>query len=352
MTSRSLLIVNYRSAALTSRAIQSARAASSEPLQVVIVDNSCDSAEAAALQGLGDELVLADRNRGYAGGINLGRISCEGEVLIVSNPDVIFSAAAIDTLVDAVNGDVAVAGPAFFWDDDERWHLPPSDLFSGWQKSSQILAGRSRRWARARDRQRFSQRVAFWSLEDATEVRAMSGAVMAISATAFDTANGFDERFRLYFEETDFLRRLSALRRRILYVPRARCRHLFNQSAGQDGTDAADRYSESEARYLEKWNGPFFARLARRLERAPADAPPLPACEPSATGPLLMVDRPGVVVEVSPLASFVTAAGYFGVPGRVALPEDVWRTWKGGALYLRSVLRKSGEILSVSCAVK
>src|SRR5213078_4407816 len=121
------------------------------------------------------------------------------------------------------------------------------------------LASRWRAWTERRDRRRARARLAFWELNRTTRVAAISGAVMAIRATAFDEAGGFDERFHLYFEENDFLRRV---RGDIAYVPAARCRHLYNQSAG-GSPEAAAAYAISEAKYLGKWGG----ALAKRFER-------------------------------------------------------------------------------------
>ena len=56
----SLLVVNYRSAALAIDAIRSARAATTDELQVVVVDNSCDAAEADALRPHADVLLVSD----------------------------------------------------------------------------------------------------------------------------------------------------------------------------------------------------------------------------------------------------------------------------------------------------
>jgi N-acetylglucosaminyl-diphospho-decaprenol L-rhamnosyltransferase len=333
----SLLVVNYRSAALTAQAIRTARANTSAALQVVIVDNSCDADEAARLQGLGDVLLLAETNRGYAGGVNLGRKSCAGETIVVSNPDVTFDAGAIDRLADELRDDVAVAGPALFWDDAHQWMLPPGDLDTGRQKIDVILASRSRDWFHQRDRRRFRERVAFWSLRKTKSVRMLSGAVMAIRAKDFDTIGGFDERFPLYFEETDFLRRIAEYRRRIVYVPDARCRHLFNQSASQVAESAAARYAQSELRYLEKWNGPWAAQMLKRFER------PLPAFElakqaTAATGEF--------VIEASPLPSFTTAAGRFATRSDdFDLPSDVLASIRG-EFHLRSVVRATGEVLA------
>ncbi|HEY4641853.1 MAG TPA: glycosyltransferase [Thermoanaerobaculia bacterium] len=319
----SLLVVNYRSAPLAIEAIRTARAATSQQLQVVVVDNSN---EADALRPHADVLLESKTNRGYAGGINDGRAHCSGDIVIVANPDVLFAQHAIDALVDALK-DAAVAGPALFWDDAHRWILPPSDLHTAWQKIDEVLASRSHAWMQTRDRRRFLQRVKFWSLSETTEVPALSGAVMAFHRNA----PSFDERFALYFEETDFLRRIHG---RIVYVPSARVRHLYNQSAGQVSSEAAARYAQSELRYLEKWNGPFLARLLKKLEQPPLGVVPS-AVEgfPATSGDF--------VFEASPLANFATAAGCFD---NSDLPPEVLQSWRGDVIYMRAVERRTGRV--------
>lgn len=337
----SLLLINFRSAALTAEAVRTAREGTSAPLQVVIVDNSCDPGEANALRDLGEVLIVSGSNRGYAGGINDGRRACRGETIIVSNPDVTFAAKALDLLADALGPSVAVAGPALFWDDAHQWRLPPGDLMTAPEKLDAILAGRSEAWRAQRDRRRFRQRVAFWSLARTTPVRMLSGAVMAIRSADFDEMGGFDERFALYFEENDFLRRVAARRKGIVYVPAAHCRHLYNQSAAQEGAAAAVRYAESQRKYLAKWNGPWLAGILERMER-----PPHRADLPSLQGAI----APGgssVVVEVSPLATFATAAGLMSASSAVELPAEVRASAGGTPLYARVVERDTARVLAM-----
>ncbi|HEX3069985.1 MAG TPA: glycosyltransferase [Thermoanaerobaculia bacterium] len=325
---RSLLLINYRSASLAIDAIRTARAASSQPLQVVAVDNSADADEARALQPVADVVIAAPRNLGYAGGINAGRSACDGDVIIVTNPDVRFDAGAIDALVDA---DAAVAGPALFWDEEYTWRLPPAELHTAREVASRALGSRSRAWARARDRRRFFARVAFWSLAEPTHVRTLSGAVLAIKAKAFDETQGFDERFQLYFEENDFLRRVAG---DIVYVPAARCHHLYNQSAGASPESAA-LFAQSEQQYLRKWGGAF----AKRFERKVA-AMAMERHERSKR-----VFDGDIVIEASPLPTFETAAGHFATGEIADVPDDVWRVYRGDVLYLRAVDRHRGRVL-------
>ena len=339
----SLLLINYRSAGLALEAIRSARAASKEPLQIVVVDNSVDPREAEPLRPHADELVVSSKNLGYAGGINAGRARCRGDILIVTNPDVVFAPGSIDRLAAALHDpNAAVAGPALFWDAGHQWMLPPADEQSLSQRLDDAIATRSQSWFRWRDRRRFRARLRFWSLRATTEVRAISGAVMAIRAADFDAVGGFDERFALYFEETDFLRRLRARGRRILYAPDASCQHVYNQSAASESETAARRYDESQRRFLAKWFGSRVASILLRLER-PAPAPRLPLLD----APLL-VEPSRVVVEASPLPSFVTAAGHFPRGQEVALPPAVWEAYRGSVLYLRVVERDTARVVTAA----
>jgi len=325
-TPLSLLIVNYRSAPLALEAIRSARATTRNPLQVVVVDNSVDAAEAARLRGSADVVVVSETNAGYAAAINRGRAECGGEVIVASNPDVVFAAGALDALAEA---NAAVAGPALFWDDAHEWMLPPADLHTFGDALDLALATRSRAWARRRDRRRIRERIAFWSLAAPTPVRAISGAVMAIRARAFDDAGGFDERFPLYFEENDFLRRV---RGDVVYVPAARVRHLYNQSAGAS-PEAAALYAQSEAEYLRKWGGWW----AKKLE-----VPFSPVIEDRQE----CLSSTELLIEASPLPSFETAAGHFSRSAEMALPAEVVSSYCGAALYLRVIDRHTLNVLA------
>lgn len=336
----SLIVVNYRSAALAVEAIRSARASSRRPLEVVVVENSVDESEAAMLRGVADTVVVPATNTGYGGGINLGRKACSGDILIACNPDVVFGEDAVNALAGALaSPGAAVAGPALFWDRDHRWMLPPADEHSLRQRLDQVLASRSSPWFRWRDRRRFRARVTFWSLAASTRVPAISGAVMAIRTADFDAIGGFDERYALYFEETDFLRRVRRAGKQVVYVPSARCRHLYNQSAGIERHQAGQRYAQSEKLFLQKWYG-WAGRALAGLERQTQATADL-----ASTGPMEITGA-DLVAEASPLPTFVTAAGHFPGPGPLEIPKEVGESYRGDTLFLRIVDRRTARVMA------
>lgn len=341
---RSLLIVNYRSASLTAEAIRSARASSSVPLQVVVVDNSVDEGELSLLRDVGfDELIRAPENRGYAGGINLGLVACQSDQLIIANPDVVFGDQCIDLLFAQTDNGAAISGPAFFWDKEHRWFLPPADRPSWGGKFDELIAARSSRWAQRRGRRRFARRIAFWSLERPTRVDALSGAVMCTRKSWIEKMGGFDERYKLYFEEIDLMTRGQAAGHSMIYVPEAHCRHLYNQSAAlAPGTD--ERYAESEIEYYRKWVGQSSLMLMRVMGGA-LPAPDVPFV-PLGDGRVPMDLPPrDLVVEASPLSSFDSAAGCFPFDPEVEFPRSIRASYRGNELFIRVVRRSDGEVL-------
>jgi N-acetylglucosaminyl-diphospho-decaprenol L-rhamnosyltransferase len=339
--SASLIIVNYRSAALAAQAVASARETTSSPLQIIVVDNSVDRRELALLERCGaDVLLAAPANRGYGAGINLGRTKATGDVIVASNPDVIFHPGCIDLLARSLKSPIGISGPAFFWDDRLRWHLPPADAAGFSAALGTLLAVRSRWFRRRRDAWKARQRIAFWTAESPTLVPALSGAVLAIRRNLFDELGGFDERFFLYFEEHDLIRRAARHGWRSLYVPAARCRHLYNQSA-RSSPETLAHYETSERLFEGRGIGAAAARFVQRLG-------PRPRPDTFRESDSIEIEgRPeDFLVEASPLPGFETAAGHFPESTIVRVPPEVWTAYQDPVLHLRTVWRRTGQTVT------
>lgn len=338
--SRSLLVVNYYSAALTGRAVESAKAASSEPLDVVIVDNSCDESEySALLSGNYGHVVRSDKNRGYAGAINLGRPSCTGELIVIANPDVLFGRKSIDLLCNVVAETGGVAGPRFSWDDGGGWLLPPANHATIGSKLAQVLATHSSAFRSLRDRALIRERFAFWTAESSHDVETLSGAVLCVDSRLFDSVGGFDERFHLYFEENDFARQVIARGGKLTHIPTAHCRHLYNQSAGRS-PDSAVNFEVSEALFFRKWFGSWSVVLMSL-----ASSRHRPSRKIALDAPLHLDSDPSeVLVELSPLTDFSSAVGYFPLERTVEVPREIIDTFLGQHLYLRVLRRRDLKV--------
>jgi GT2 family glycosyltransferase len=340
----SLLIVNYHTADLTRAAIQSARAAASGPLRAVVVDNSANDQEFNLLRNADmDELIQSERNIGFARGVNLGMRKCSTEFVIVSNPDVIFRPNSIELLLEQMRGKIALTGPRFTWDQQDRWLLPPAEYPTRSNKISQVMATRSSLFARRRNARLARERLRFWSQETPSSRKTLSGAVMAMRRSVFDRLEGFDERFHLYFEEIDFMRRLRQAGHDIRYQPAAICRHLYNQSAAQR-PDAASLFLESEREFLRKWAGGSFVVLAERMAgKQVSEVIGFADWDPSV--PIPIPSPPAsYAVEASPLSTFESAAGFFPAEAEVLFPREIWTAFRGESLFLRVIRRSDASV--------
>jgi GT2 family glycosyltransferase len=275
VTDVAVVIVHYDTPGLTAAAVSALRAdfdRSGLRAECVIVDNGNRAADADVLRGLGAvaTVISAGRNLGYAGGVNFGiahtsasasastsavaSASAPAPLLVAMNPDVIVEPGCLAALCRELRAGAAAAGPRFSWDRAGRLLLPPTERRDLTSASLARLTARGPRWARlARAVWRRHARR-HWLARRSVRSFALSGALLAIRRDAWDRIGPFDDRFQLYFEETDWLARLARDGGQARYVPSARAAHHYNSSARHEPAAAA-WFAASARRFEEKHGG-------------------------------------------------------------------------------------------------
>ena len=273
--SLSLVLVTHRSSKVVASAIASFRAevsALNVSAEVVIVDHSEDEGELALLRALAPDRLLAQRNRGYAAGVNAGLAAASGRTAFAGNPDIEFTPGSIGALLNALDRGWDLVGPQFTL---TGWRFPPADLQTPGEQLRRWLAGRSPALWRRELRRELARWRAVWEASEPVAVPTLSGAMLAFRCEALTRVGPWDERYFLYFEETDWLRRAAAAGLRMAQVPAARVEHAWGHAAdpaATGGVFAASRERFFSARF--GWRG----RLALALPPAPTPfvPPPLP----------------------------------------------------------------------------
>ena len=346
----SAVIVSYRSAVLAERAISALRGdAARAGLQIenVVVVNSGDPAEVRSVSHAADVTIDARENLGYAGGLNRGLRAARGDVLFLMNPDVTVRPGAVAALAEAVHrAPMTMAGPATFLDEDESLLIPlfdePSPLDLARRRLLLDPRGADRVFARRLPRVRRAYEAV--SRRETFTVSALSGAMMAVSREALESVGEFDERYRLYFEENDWQRRLRRLGGRLLLVGAARAVHPYGRTTKGE-PQAARWFAESERLYFTEH---FGARGAAALDALTASASNLAPWPKLPVEAALSWDGKALGVAVSPLRSF-------GVFGFAPLPAGArgWRPPAGfremlsdSTWYARAVADRSGTALA------
>jgi N-acetylglucosaminyl-diphospho-decaprenol L-rhamnosyltransferase len=245
------IVVTYNSAADLGGLLDSLPAAASgRRVRVVVVDNdSTDAVADVAAARPGVRLVAAGANLGYAGAINVGRRHLgETRAVLVLNPDVRLAPGSVRALLDAAaQPGVGAAVPRFL---DGNGALFPS------QRREPALA-------RALGDALFGRRCPRWLsemvwtphwYERAGPVDWSTGAAVLIPREADAAVGDWDaERFFLYSEETDYLRRIRQAGWTVRYVPDAVVTHSGRGSGG--GPELVALAAVNRVRYFGKYHG-------------------------------------------------------------------------------------------------
>ena len=270
-----VIIVNYRSAALTLRALASLaeeRKQSGIALTAVVVEN--DSGDAETLRaGIEAEyasfarLVVSPTNGGFGAGNNLGvhtllREGAEARFFHFLNPDTMVRPGAVLSLARFLEAHprAGAAGSRFEHEDGTPWPIAfrfPTPL--GEFEGGACIGLVSRL---------LKQHIVPRHLgSEPEQVDWLSGASMMVRREVFERIGGFDEAYFLYFEETDLCLRMKAAGWDIWYVPESCVMHVRGQSTGVTALDQKPRrlpryWFESRRRYFAKNHGFAYAAAA------------------------------------------------------------------------------------------
>jgi GT2 family glycosyltransferase len=188
--------------------------------RMTIVDNaSTDGSAELASAASGVRAIACSENAGFGAAVNVGVRGTTSPFVCVLNPDIRLSdERALAQLAEHfADPAVAIVAPALILPDgshqDSARAIPvPLDLV--------------RRRVLHRD-------FGAVRLTQATSVAWVVGAFMLIRRDAFDRVGGFDERFRLYFEDVDLCVRLGRHGLRVLYDPTVSVSHEHKAASRQ-----------------------------------------------------------------------------------------------------------------------
>jgi N-acetylglucosaminyl-diphospho-decaprenol L-rhamnosyltransferase len=236
------------------------RALAADPrLHVTIVDNSGDLQVPA---GTRMRVLRPGANLGFARGVNFGARGGGAPWLLVLNPDLTISDAAISALQEALVMDstLGLVGPSL--ENPDGSAQISGGRFTGWTRELarmthvgpriRVVRGRVRREARSKA-----------APHDVIPRDWITGAALMFRRAAWDDVGGFDERYFLYWEDEDICRRLRARGWRVAVVPKARARHEVGGSVEGRDPYHTPAFEESRVTYHGLHSGPVLKRLVR-----------------------------------------------------------------------------------------
>lgn len=250
--------VSYGSEDELAALIASARAATARELRVVVVDNHPDGTAETLAGELGVDYLALPENPGYGTAVNRGVASLEPGIaeIVISNPDVRWHPRSIDVLLAALeDSTIAAAGPAILNEDGSVYPsaraIPSLRTGVGHALFANLWLANpwTREYRRSADTTRVG-RDAGW----------LSGAGLIVRRSAFETVDGFDEGYFMYFEDVDLGYRLGRGGYRNRYVPDAEVVHGGGHSTAAESEAMIAAHHTSASRFLHrKYAGPWLA---------------------------------------------------------------------------------------------
>ncbi|MFH1427092.1 MAG: glycosyltransferase family 2 protein, partial [Patescibacteria group bacterium] len=189
------------------------------------------------------KIISSEKNLGMGAGNNLGIREARGEVLLILNPDTIIKNNSIKILFNYLknNQTVGIVAPKLIYPDNKL----QISCFREWKFFTPIL----RRTFLGKLTKKHLNNFLMNDFDHNTikEVDWIMGSCFLIKKEVFNIVGNFDERFFMYFEDSDLCRRVRNAKYQVIYNPEAIVIH-----------DHA-RESAQKPWYL----APFVDRLAR-----------------------------------------------------------------------------------------
>ncbi|MHA6792893.1 glycosyltransferase family 2 protein [Pseudonocardia bannensis] len=247
--------------------LDSLKGATDRVLRVVLADNgSTDGAPERAAERAGVDLLRIGENVGYGTAANRGVAELGPEVgwVVVANPDLVWGEGSIDALLAAARRwpRAGALGPLIRQPDGFVYPsarlLPSLGRGAGHAVASRVWPGNP--WTRQyrQSDEVVAERPAGW----------LSGSCLLLRRTAFDSVNGFDPRYFMYFEDVDLGDRLQRAGWLNVYVPTAEVVHTGGHSTTRADVSARmlAEHHRSAYRYLaDRHRGVCWAPLRAAL---------------------------------------------------------------------------------------
>lgn len=255
----SIIIVNYNSTAFLIDCFNSIRdKIKGFSYEVFIIDSGSRKEDVENLKLLDKftnvNLIFEKENVGYAKAVNKGFKLSKGDYILITNPDIIYLQNSIKVLIEAINilPYCGAVSPKVWWDEEKTFLLPYNEFISPYIIFKKNISKRISFLKRVVLKKWLEMTIYYWKAENPVEVDLGSGSCILTRKDVIDKVGWFDERFPLYFEDTDWFLRVKKEGYKLYCVPEAEVIHYYNQSAKQDMELSLSKFNQSMEMYLEK----------------------------------------------------------------------------------------------------
>jgi len=217
-------------------------------LEIIVVDNNSTDGSVEFINSLINnsliKLIKNKKNLGFAAGNNIGIryvLDSGADYIVVLNNDVIVKNDFLTPLVSFLeeNKEVGVVTPKIYFAPGHEFH---KDRYKKNEQGKVIWSvGGTIDWQNVIASNRGVDEVDKGQYDQETEVDFASGCCLMAPSFIWEKVNFFDERYFLYYEDSDLCQRVKRAGYKIVYVPGSKIWHL-NAGSSQVGGNLHDYF--------------------------------------------------------------------------------------------------------------
>lgn len=276
MTTLSVFIVTYNSAALLPACLDSLREQSiAHEVEVIVVDNASRDHSAALVRSDYPEvkLIASNSNLGFGNANNKALELAQGRYVVLLNPDATLPPDTLERALQHIEQTPdAGMGGGLLQGTKGEWQ-PSARLFPSLLNDALTISGLAYRYSDSRFFGRFDRSWA--DPKQAVTIDWVVGAFAIIRRDLIDKIGLFDPRFFLYYEEVDLCRRVYQAGFKVYYWPDLVITHVGGASSetvdgvafSSSGKQLTLWRMRSQLLYYRKWHGGFYSYLVKQLEQ-------------------------------------------------------------------------------------
>ncbi|RMH01890.1 MAG: glycosyltransferase family 2 protein [Chloroflexi bacterium] len=250
----SIIIVSWNTRDLLAGCLESVFANPPDaPFEVWVVDNASADDSVAMVRRQFPRVRLLENatNVGFAQANNLAVSRCQGEYVLLLNPDTVVQPGALNALVQFMDrhSDAGAAGSMLLNPDGSlqvSCHPAPTLKRELWR-----LFHLDRMWAYGR------YPMHTWPVDMPREVDVIQGASFIVRRQILDEIGLLDGDYFMYSEEVDLCYRLQKAGWRLYWVPQSRVIHFGGQSTRQVAAEMFLQLYLGKLKYFRKHYGRF-----------------------------------------------------------------------------------------------
>lgn len=222
-------------------------AAGNLEVETVFVDNgSTDGTSDIVRERFPDvKLIRNEQNMGFSLAVNQGLEQAQGRHILVLNNDTRLVPGCLEAVVRFMdeNPEAGIVTPQLIYEDGRL-----QNSIANFPSFPEMFIGKS--LLRVLFPKRYPSKLQVFS--EPTEIESVVGAAMFISRAALDRVGGIDERFFIFFEETDWCMRVRNAGFRLYLHPEAKIIHHQGQTVNRAHVRKRIEYTHSLFLYYKK----------------------------------------------------------------------------------------------------